>query len=92
MAPRRHSTPGSQSARPMVRLSQTDIAAMADRVMAGQPVTPDDIPTFCEVLAELKRRGYRLAQRTEIEAYMQPWVFKVTSQPVPTIRVSGSDQ
>jgi hypothetical protein len=76
---------------PAPKLSPAYIAVMVERVIAGQLVQPDDVLTFCEVLRELKARGYRLAERSEIERHMQPWVFKVTKEPVPTIGVSGSN-
>lgn len=54
------------------------IAAFADRVQAGDVVQACSIDEFCALLAELKRRGYALRERSEIDKQRSPFTFQVS--------------
>jgi hypothetical protein len=63
---------------PVVRKTPQDIGVMADRVMRGDVVEADLTDgTFGLLMDELKRRGYGLAQRSEVEKHLQPFLFRV---------------
>ena len=61
-----------------IKRSTQDIGVMADRVLRGDVVEADLTDgTFGLLMDELKRRGYGLAERSEVEKYMQPFLFRV---------------
>lgn len=53
------------------------VAALADRVQAGDVVQAGSVDEFCALLAELKRRGYALRERSEIDKQRSPFTFQV---------------
>jgi hypothetical protein len=61
-----------------VKRSTQDIGVMADRVLRGDVVEANLTDgTFGLLMDELKRRGYGLAQRTEVEKHLNPFLFRV---------------
>ena len=63
---------------PPIKRSTQDIGALADRVLAGDVVEAElSDGTLGRLMDELKRRGYGLAERSEVEKYMQPFLFRV---------------
>lgn len=55
-----------------------NIGALADSVVQGDVVEVDlNDGSFVALMEELRRRGYRLAKRSESEKYLQPFLFKV---------------
>jgi hypothetical protein len=63
---------------PQIKRSTQDIGVMADRVLQGDVIEADLTDgTFGLLMDELKKRGYGLAQRTEVEKHLQPFLFRV---------------
>ncbi len=59
------------------RIEPAQIAGLADRVQQGDAVQTASIEEFSALLDELKRRGYRLRQRSETEKQRTPFAFEV---------------
>lgn len=53
------------------------VSALADRVQAGDVVQSASVEEFCVLLAELKRRGYALRERSEADRQRSPFTFQV---------------
>jgi hypothetical protein len=63
---------------PVKKAPAQDIGVMADRVLQGDVIEASlGDGTYSELMAELRRRGYGLAQRSEAEKYLKPFVFRV---------------
>lgn len=55
-----------------------EIVEMAERIMRGDVVDADLADgTFVAVMEELKRRGWGLAERSEAEKWLKPFLLKV---------------
>lgn len=64
-------------------IDPAQIAALADRVQAGDVVQADSLDEFCALLAELKRRGYALRERSDAEKQRAPFTFEVVRLEFP---------
>lgn len=64
------------------------ISALADLVMAGKIAGASlNDGTFTLLMLELKRRGYELDSRTEMQKQAAPWTFRVA--PVANIPIEA---
>jgi hypothetical protein len=73
----RHRAQAAVTPPPAPRIKQ-DIGVMADRVLQGDVVEADlSDGTFGLLMDELKRRGYGLVKRSEVENHLQPFIFRV---------------
>jgi len=58
-------------------INPAQIAALADRVQAGDVVQAGSVEEFCALMVELQRRGYALRERSEAEKQRAPFTFQV---------------
>lgn len=64
------------------------ISTLANLVIAGQIVSASlNDGTYIALMQELRRRGYELTDRTEIEKQAAPWTFRVA--PVASIPIEA---
>jgi hypothetical protein len=78
----RHSRPPTIKPQPNLPSAET-IAHLADMVMAGQIIEAALTDgTFVLLMDELNCRGMHLQPRSESEAYLRPFLFRVC--PAPT--------
>lgn len=54
-------------------LDAGQLAALAERVIAGDVVQPANLADCCALLAVLQGRGYELKRRTDWEQRAAPW-------------------